>query len=88
MTVLLYSSLILTEQTGLLASTSFHQRRLPSCNLEENSSESGMGGTSPESLEWDPCDQPATDLETEQLLLEIELLTSRALHETGDWTDR
>ncbi|KAL1139517.1 hypothetical protein AAG570_006500 [Ranatra chinensis] len=76
------------ENEGALASTSFHRKRLPSCNLEEGSSESGVGGTSPESLEWDPCDQSGTDIETEQLIYEIERLTSRALNETGDWTNR
>ncbi|XP_063217994.1 uncharacterized protein LOC134528359 isoform X2 [Bacillus rossius redtenbacheri] len=47
--------------------------------------------SSPDSLEWDPAEAPLCaadqlDLETEQLLGEIERLTSRALRETGDWT--
>ncbi|BES87609.1 Hypothetical protein NTJ_00416 [Nesidiocoris tenuis] len=54
-------------------------------NAEDGGSScSGGGGVSPESLEWDPCnDANATDYETDQLIREIEMLTSRALQETG-----
>ncbi|EFN71175.1 hypothetical protein EAG_14158 [Camponotus floridanus] len=45
--------------------------------------------SSPNSLEWDPVesDMVCVDMETEQLLTEIERLTDRALKETGDWTN-
>ncbi|KYN43791.1 hypothetical protein ALC56_02054 [Trachymyrmex septentrionalis] len=45
--------------------------------------------SSPNSLEWDPVEQNmvCVDIETEQLLTEIERLTDRALKETGEWTD-
>lgn len=45
--------------------------------------------SSPNSLEWDPVepDMVCVDIETEQLLTEIERLTDRALKETGDWTN-
>ncbi|XP_012271258.1 uncharacterized protein LOC105694813 isoform X2 [Orussus abietinus] len=41
-----------------------------------------------DSLEWDPveADMVCVDIETEQLLTEIERLTDRALKETGEWT--
>ncbi|XP_012527507.1 uncharacterized protein LOC105831708 [Monomorium pharaonis] len=44
--------------------------------------------SSPNSLEWDPVetDIVCVDVETEQLLTEIERLTDRALKETGEWT--
>ncbi|XP_077269345.1 uncharacterized protein LOC143901168 [Temnothorax americanus] len=44
--------------------------------------------SSPNSLEWDPVepDMVCVDMETEQLLTEIERLTDRALKETGEWT--
>ncbi|XP_076297042.1 uncharacterized protein LOC143217128 [Lasioglossum baleicum] len=44
--------------------------------------------STPNSLEWDPveADMVCVDLETEQLLTEIERLTDRALKETGDWS--
>lgn len=52
--------------------------------------------STPDSLEWDPVEAPLAavserpaeelDAETEQLLSEIERLTSRALRETGDWS--
>lgn len=44
--------------------------------------------STPNSLEWDPveADMVCVDLETEQLLTEIERLTDRALQETGEWT--
>lgn len=44
--------------------------------------------STPNSLEWDPveADMVCVDLETEQLLTEIERLTDRALKETGEWT--
>lgn len=44
--------------------------------------------SSPNSLEWDPVesDMIFVDVETEQLLTEIERLTDRALKETGEWT--
>lgn len=44
--------------------------------------------SSPNSLEWDPVepDMVCVDMETEQLLTEIEKLTDRALKETGDWS--
>lgn len=44
--------------------------------------------SSPNSLEWDPVepDMVCVDVETEQLLTEIERLTDRALKETGEWT--
>lgn len=44
--------------------------------------------STPNSLEWDPveADIVCVDVETEQLLTEIERLTDRALKETGDWT--
>ncbi|XP_014251893.1 uncharacterized protein LOC106668024 isoform X2 [Cimex lectularius] len=60
------------------------------CNsvVEDVSSNSGCGEASPsDSLEWDPCDPAGMDLETEQLLNEIEQLTNKALNETGDWTN-
>ncbi|XP_034173928.1 uncharacterized protein LOC117601366 isoform X2 [Osmia lignaria lignaria] len=45
--------------------------------------------STPNSLEWDPveADMVCVDLETEQLLTEIERLTDRALKETGEWTN-
>ncbi|XP_018309324.1 uncharacterized protein [Mycetomoellerius zeteki] len=45
--------------------------------------------SSPNSLEWDPVEQNmvCVDMETEQLLTEIERLTDRALKETGEWTN-
>jgi len=45
--------------------------------------------SSPNSLEWDPVEQNmvCVDIETEQLLTEIERLTDRALKETGEWTN-
>ncbi|XP_017765966.1 PREDICTED: uncharacterized protein LOC108555000 isoform X2 [Eufriesea mexicana] len=45
--------------------------------------------STPNSLEWDPVesDMVCVDLETEQLLTEIERLTDRALKETGEWTN-
>ncbi|CAL1677797.1 unnamed protein product [Lasius platythorax] len=45
--------------------------------------------SSPNSLEWDPVepDMVCVDIETEQLLTEIERLTDRALKETGEWTN-
>ncbi|GAB1865707.1 hypothetical protein CAJAP_06786 [Camponotus japonicus] len=45
--------------------------------------------SSPNSLEWDPVepDMVCVDMETEQLLTEIERLTDRALKETGEWTN-
>lgn len=45
--------------------------------------------STPNSLEWDPveADIVCVDLETEQLLTEIERLTDRALKETGEWTN-
>lgn len=71
----------------LQPSTNARPKSLPSSNVDDGvSSYSGGGGCSPESLEWDPCDQNATDFETEQLIHEIEILTRRALQETGDWT--
>lgn len=44
--------------------------------------------STPNSLEWDPveADMVCVDVETEQLLTEIERLTNRALKETGEWT--
>ncbi|XP_076239136.1 uncharacterized protein LOC143182175 [Calliopsis andreniformis] len=44
--------------------------------------------STPNSLEWDPveADMVCVDLETEQLLTEIERLRDRALKETGEWT--
>lgn len=44
--------------------------------------------SSPNSLEWDPVepDMVCVDMDTEQLLTEIERLTDRALKETGEWT--
>ncbi|XP_024946124.1 uncharacterized protein LOC107273030 isoform X2 [Cephus cinctus] len=44
--------------------------------------------STPNSLEWDPveADMVCVDVETEQLLTEIERLTDRALKETGEWT--
>lgn len=44
--------------------------------------------SSPNSLEWDPVEpnMVCVDMETEQLLNEIERLTDRALKETGEWT--
>lgn len=44
--------------------------------------------SSPNSLEWDPVepDMVCVDIDTEQLLTEIERLTDRALKETGEWT--
>lgn len=44
--------------------------------------------STPNSLEWDPveADMVCVDLETEQLLTEIERLTDKALKETGEWT--
>jgi len=44
--------------------------------------------SSPNSLEWDPVEPEmvCVDVETEQLLTEIERLTDRALKETGEWT--
>ncbi|KAL0112893.1 hypothetical protein PUN28_012268 [Cardiocondyla obscurior] len=44
--------------------------------------------SSPNSLEWDPVepDIVCVDLDTEQLLTEIERLTDKALKETGEWT--
>ncbi|XP_029175141.1 uncharacterized protein LOC114943650 [Nylanderia fulva] len=45
--------------------------------------------SSSNSLEWDPVepDMVCVDIETEQLLTEIERLTDRALKETGEWTN-
>ncbi|XP_050466378.1 uncharacterized protein LOC126859291 [Cataglyphis hispanica] len=45
--------------------------------------------SSPNSLEWDPVepDMVCVDIETEQLLTEIEKLRDRALKETGEWTN-
>ncbi|XP_015185120.1 PREDICTED: uncharacterized protein LOC107071007 [Polistes dominula] len=45
--------------------------------------------STPNSLEWDPveADMVCVDMETEQLLTEIERLTDRALKETGEWTN-
>lgn len=45
--------------------------------------------STPNSLEWDPVepDMVCVDMETEQLLTEIERLTDRALKETGEWTN-
>ncbi|XP_011173577.1 uncharacterized protein LOC105205772 isoform X2 [Solenopsis invicta] len=45
--------------------------------------------SSPNSLEWDPVEPEmvCVDIETEQLLTEIERLTDRALKETGEWTN-
>lgn len=45
--------------------------------------------STPNSLEWDPVesDMVCVDIETEQLLSEIENLTDRALKETGEWTN-
>lgn len=45
--------------------------------------------SSPNSLEWDPVepDMVCVDIETEQLLTEIERLRDRALKETGEWTN-
>ncbi|XP_011879040.1 PREDICTED: uncharacterized protein LOC105568191 isoform X2 [Vollenhovia emeryi] len=45
--------------------------------------------SSPNSLEWDPVepDMVCVDMETEQLLTEIERLTDKALKETGEWTN-
>ncbi|XP_014474854.1 PREDICTED: uncharacterized protein LOC106744516 isoform X1 [Dinoponera quadriceps] len=44
--------------------------------------------SSPNSLEWDPVepDMVCVDMDTEQLLTEIERLTDRALKETGEWS--
>lgn len=44
--------------------------------------------SSPNSLEWDPeeSEMVSEDVETENLLTEIERLTDRTLKETGDWT--
>ncbi|KZC09760.1 PREDICTED: uncharacterized protein LOC107187922 [Dufourea novaeangliae] len=44
--------------------------------------------STPNSLEWDPveAEMVCVDVETEQLLTEIERLTDRALKETGEWT--
>ncbi|XP_025160342.1 uncharacterized protein LOC105181731 isoform X3 [Harpegnathos saltator] len=45
--------------------------------------------SSPNSLEWDPVepDMVCVDIDTEQLLTEIERLTDRALKETGEWSN-
>lgn len=45
--------------------------------------------SSPNSLEWDPVesDMVCVDVDTEQLLNEIERLTDRALKETGEWAN-
>ncbi|XP_066603678.1 uncharacterized protein [Prorops nasuta] len=45
--------------------------------------------STPNSLEWDPVEMDIVrvDVETEQLLNEIEMLTNRALKETGEWTN-
>ncbi|KAJ8676691.1 hypothetical protein QAD02_012478 [Eretmocerus hayati] len=43
--------------------------------------------STPNSLEWDPVETDVVDIETENLLTEIELLTDRALEETGEWTN-
>ncbi|XP_018399017.1 PREDICTED: uncharacterized protein LOC108776803 [Cyphomyrmex costatus] len=45
--------------------------------------------SSPNSLEWDPVEpnMVCVDIETEQLLTEIERLTDKALKETGEWTN-
>lgn len=44
--------------------------------------------SSPNSLEWDPVEpgMVCVDMDTEQLLTEIERLTDRALKETGEWS--
>ncbi|XP_043273241.1 uncharacterized protein [Venturia canescens] len=44
--------------------------------------------STPNSLEWDPVEAEieGVDVETEQLLTEIERLTDKALKETGDWS--
>lgn len=44
--------------------------------------------STPNSLEWDPVEAEigSVDVETEQLLSEIERLTDKALKETGDWS--
>ncbi|GFG37589.1 hypothetical protein Cfor_12676 [Coptotermes formosanus] len=69
-------------------------------NGQNGTSAAGSAGwsriSSPDSLEWDPVEAPLAaarersveelDTETEQLLSEIERLTSRALRETGDWS--
>ncbi|XP_067010886.2 uncharacterized protein [Anabrus simplex] len=72
----------------------------PIATLPEEDDESTAGWSrlsTPDSLEWDPVEAPLAsdsggdnrgelDAETEQLLCEIERLTSRALRETGDWS--
>ncbi|KAF6208343.1 hypothetical protein GE061_016797 [Apolygus lucorum] len=77
------------ENENGLQNAANRPKSLPSSNVDDGgSSYSGGGGGSPESLEWDPCDPSGMDYETDQLIQEIELLTRRALQETGDWTKR
>ncbi|XP_049858537.1 uncharacterized protein LOC126351169 isoform X1 [Schistocerca gregaria] len=71
------------------------------CDSSATNGKNGASSTgwsrisTPDSLEWDPVEAPLAamseaqaelDAETEQLLTEIERLTSRALRETGDWS--
>ncbi|XP_073978669.1 uncharacterized protein isoform X2 [Rhodnius prolixus] len=80
------------ETEGALLGTVYRFKSLPTSSVDDGSSCSGGGagggGGSPESLEWDPCEQATMDLETEQLINEIEQLTHKALEETGVWSNR
>ncbi|XP_012263571.2 uncharacterized protein LOC105690393 isoform X1 [Athalia rosae] len=81
----------LSPRSEVNAENTENSTSLPSANNSQPSSLTASPWSrvsTPNSLEWDPveAEMVCVDVETEQLLTEIERLTDRALKETGEWT--
>lgn len=87
----LFQGLPISPLSDVNAANAENSLSYPSANNSQPSSLTASPWSrvsTPNSLEWDPveADMVCVDVETEQLLTEIERLTDRALKETGDWT--
>ncbi|XP_046618144.1 uncharacterized protein LOC124304131 isoform X1 [Neodiprion virginianus] len=86
-----HEGLPISPRSDINAENTDNSLSFPSVNNSQPSSLTASPWSrvsTPNSLEWDPveADMVCVDVETEQLLTEIERLTDRALKETGDWT--